>query len=166
VIASASSDAYRAARAEHGEESVEVPDELASDLARTLIEPLRDRLVAAIDTAAEPGETSAQVAERIGARYREWKNRAAEASSDDILVAAYSRGHFDAAGGGAQLTWRTPPAGCCPDCADNALEPTAKGETFPTGQVHPPAHAGCRCGVTSDAPDAVDLATAEADSTV
>src|SRR5262249_13982451 len=77
---------------------------LATELARTLIEPLRERLVAAIDTAHEPGETSAQVAERIGARYREWKNRAAEGSSDDVLVAAYSRGHYDAAADGTHLT--------------------------------------------------------------
>jgi hypothetical protein len=35
--------------------------------------------------------------------------------------------------------------GQCPDCDDNALEPTVKGEAFPTGQPHPPAHPGCRC---------------------
>ena len=23
--------------------------------------------------------------------------------------------------------------------------PTVKGEAYPTGQLHPPAHAGCRC---------------------
>jgi hypothetical protein len=36
--------------------------------------------------------------------------------------------------------------GPCPDCDDNALAgPTPRGEVFPTGQPHPPAHAGCRC---------------------
>ena len=55
---------------------------------------LRERLVATIDAAHEPGETSNQVAERIGARYREWKNRSAESSTDDALVAAYARGHL------------------------------------------------------------------------
>ena len=36
--------------------------------------------------------------------------------------------------------------GPCPDCDDNALAgPTPRGEAFPTGQLHPPAHAGCRC---------------------
>ena len=82
-----------------------VPDDLASDLARAMVEPLRDRLVATIDAAHEPGETSNQVAERIGARYREWKNRSAESSADDALVAAYARGHYDAAADGAVLTW-------------------------------------------------------------
>jgi len=35
--------------------------------------------------------------------------------------------------------------GRCPDADDNALEPTVKGQRFPTGQAYPPAHPGCRC---------------------
>jgi hypothetical protein len=36
--------------------------------------------------------------------------------------------------------------GPCPDCDDNALAgPTPLGQPFPTGQVAPPAHPGCRC---------------------
>ncbi|MDQ1468059.1 MAG: hypothetical protein QOH10_2474, partial [Actinomycetota bacterium] len=156
VMVAAVSEAYRTALAAAGgsaafdADSPEdlVPDDLAPSLAHAMVEPLRDRLVAAIDAAHEPGETTSQVAERIGARYREWKNRSAESSTEDALVAAYSRGYYDAAPDGAMLTWSTPPAGCCPDCADNALEPTRKGEKFPTGQVYPPAHPGCRCAVT------------------
>ena len=46
----------------------------------------------------------------------------------------------------ARLQWLVDDDGHCPDCDDNALAgPTAKGETFPTGQLHPPAHPGCRC---------------------
>jgi hypothetical protein len=40
--------------------------------------------------------------------------------------------------------------GKCPDCDDNALEPTVKGSDFPTGQPHPPAHPGCRCLLVVD----------------
>jgi len=47
------------------------------------------------------------------------------------------------------LTWSVPPDGCCVDCADNALEPTRKGEAFPTGQAYPPAHPGCRCALVN-----------------
>ena len=43
------------------------------------------------------------------------------------------------------LRWVPADPGRCPDCDDNALEPTLKGATFPTGQQHPPAHPGCRC---------------------
>jgi DivIVA domain-containing protein len=156
VVSSAASDAYRLARADAMNGDTEdgghaAPDDLAPALARAMVEPLRDRLVATIDGGHEPGETAVQVAERIGARYREWKNRSAESSSDDALFSAYSRGHYDAAPDGALLTWRVPPDGCCVDCADNALEPTRKGEGFPTGQPYPPAHPGCRCAVTVDA---------------
>jgi len=113
----------------------------------------------------EPGETTHQVAERIGARYREWKNRSAESSVEDALVGAYARGRYDLATDEAVLTWCTPPGGCCPDCTDNALEPTRRGETFPTGQHHPPAHPGCRCTVVSVVSDARSTVSVEAEST-
>jgi DivIVA domain-containing protein len=158
VVATATSEAYRlgwctsqsGAPEGAADGDTSLPDDLARDLARAMVEPLRDRLVATIDGAHEPGETSNQVAERIGARYREWKNRSAESSADDALVAAYSRGRYDGAVDGAVLTWCVPPSGCCVDCADNALEPTRKGEAFPTGQAFPPAHPGCRCALAVD----------------
>ena len=54
-----------------------------------------------------------------------------------------------------KLRWLPVQTGHCPDCDDNALEPTTKGEKFPTGQAHPPAHPGCRCFlVPFDAADA------------
>jgi DivIVA domain-containing protein len=168
VVLSAATEAYRLGRSASdpgASDDVTVPDDLAPDLARAMVEPLRDRLVATIDTAHEPGETSSQVAERIGARYREWKSRSAESSADDALVAAYARGHYDAAADGAVLTWQVPPSGCCVDCADNALEPTRKGEDFPTGQAYPPAHPGCRCALVSDDSDGVSGAAADVGST-
>jgi DivIVA domain-containing protein len=168
VLVKAASEAYRLghrASANGDGADTAVPDDLAPDLARAMVEPLRDRLVAAIDAAHEPGETSSQVAERIGARYREWKNRSAESSADDALVAAYARGHFDAAADGAVLTWSVPPNGCCVDCSDNALEPTRKGEVFPTGQAYPPAHPGCRCALVSADSDAGTGASLDVGST-
>jgi len=161
VVLAKVTDAYRSAR---GADAGALPDDLAKEIARTMVEPLRDRLVAAIDDQHEPGETSNQVAERIGARYREWKNRSAEAAVEDALVGAYARGRYDAAADDAMFTWCTPPGGCCPDCADNALEPTRKGETFPTGQQYPPAHPGCRCATVSVDSDAIPSETFEAES--
>jgi hypothetical protein len=167
VMTAAASEAFWAARTLDGGDAGagEVPDDLVGTLARAMVEPLRDRLVATIDGVHEPGETANQVAERIGARYREWKNRSAESSAEDALVTAYARGRYDAASDGSMLTWCTPPAGCCPDCADNALEPTRKGETFPTGQTYPPAHPGCRCGVASVVSDALASVPPGAEST-
>ena len=61
-------------------------------------------------------------------------------------AAAYAFGAFSAAPV-EELVWVVDRAeGGCPDCDDNALAgPTPRGSAFPTGQVHPPAHAGCRC---------------------
>jgi DivIVA domain-containing protein len=170
VVLSAVSEAYDLARRrEAGDmeigDAVAVPDDLAPGIARTMVEPLRDRLVAAIDGGHEPGETASQVAERIGARCREWKNRSAESSVEDALVGAYARGSYDSAADDAVLIWRAPPGGCCPDCADNALEPTRKGETFPTGHQYPPAHPGCRCTVVSVVSDARPSGSVQAEST-
>ncbi|MDQ1533120.1 MAG: hypothetical protein QOF28_881 [Actinomycetota bacterium] len=162
VVLPPASEAYKKAV---GDDARIVPDDLADGIARAMVEPLRDRLVTAIDGTHEPGETTNQVAERIGARYREWKNHSAEASVEDALVGAYSRGRYDAAADDAVLTWRTPAGGCCPDCTDNALEPTRKGESFPTGQQYPPAHAGCRCTIVSGGPDAHSDESVEAEST-
>ena len=63
----------------------------------------------------------------------------------DLLAAAYARGAFDATPSGAVLRWVPAEVGQCPDADDNALEPTVKGQAFPTGQPYPPAHPGCRC---------------------
>jgi len=102
--------------------------------------PLRSRVVDAIDRGDEDGIT-----DRVNARYREWKLQTMEGAVLDTLAAAHARGVYDGAAGDARLAWLVAADGCCPDCADNALEPVRKGEAFPTGTAHPPAHEGCRC---------------------
>jgi hypothetical protein len=73
-----------------------------------------------------------------------------EGAVHDALHAAWVRGAFTAAPDGHVLRWVLDPLGTCPDCEDNALEPTTKGGSFPTGHVHPPAHPGCRCMITPE----------------
>ena len=51
VVLAAVSEAYALAHAGGDDESATVPDDLAPELARAMVEPLRDRLVAAIDGA-------------------------------------------------------------------------------------------------------------------
>jgi len=59
---------------------------------------------------------------------------------------AFVRGAVAAAPDGISLRWIVDDEVPCPDCDDNALAgPTPKGQKFPTGQLHPPAHQGCRC---------------------
>jgi DivIVA domain-containing protein len=117
----------------------------AAALARDLVEPLRERLSRALAGAADADDPSV-VAESLRATYRQWKVAQVEECARHHVVAAFSAGAFAATPDVATLQWLVDDDGHCPDCDDNALAgPTAKGEPFPTGQLHPPAHPGCRC---------------------
>jgi DivIVA domain-containing protein len=143
VIGDALARAYIAGRRDVDADqssTIDVPDDLAATSAAQLLSTLRDRLVAALDDSDTDG-----AADRVSARYREWKSQELEARLEDVVRGAYARGVYDAAPEGAELRWVVAEPRCCADCADNALEPVTKGEAFPTGQQHPPAHPGCRC---------------------
>lgn len=79
--------------------------------------------------------------------YRMWKSDRLDAHVDDIAVAAHSRGAYLALDNAATVTWSVDPSSpCCSECEDNSLAGgITKGEKFPTGHAHPPAHPGCRC---------------------
>jgi DivIVA domain-containing protein len=143
VVHEALGEAYGAGRLAAGGAAAPADDELVLEAAATIVLPLRERISSAIDS-GEEGDTSGLV-ERIGARFREWKNQSLEDSLVDALSMAWSRGVYDASPEGAVLRWVPDVEGRCADCDDNGLEPTLKGSTFPTGQLHPPAHLGCRC---------------------
>jgi hypothetical protein len=123
---------------------VDVAD-LAEECGSGIVSPLRRRLEQAIESGA--GEDQAVLVESLGAAYREWKTQRIERLAGDVLSAAFSRGTWQACPAGAQLRWVVEDAdGPCPDCDDDALAgDIPKGEAFPTGQAHPPAHSGCRC---------------------
>jgi DivIVA domain-containing protein len=123
------------------------PRALLTEVATTVVAPLRERLEGSLQSidARTPADTEIAIAQSLGARYREWRGEQLEGVLGDALAVAYSRGVFDAAPDGSRLRWVPAVVGKCPDCDDNALEPTVKGSDFPTGQAHPPAHPGCRC---------------------
>nr|MDQ3385567.1 hypothetical protein [Actinomycetota bacterium] len=120
---------------------------LASELASELVAGLRPRLSRAID---DGGGDEGAATEALSAAYREWKTSRIEPLARHHVLSAWAAGSF-AAAPKAGLQWVIDPeVGCSPDCADNVLAgPTPKGEPFPTGQLHPPAHAGCRCLVVA-----------------
>ena len=128
------------------------PRALLTELSTAVVAPLRERLGASIEQidGRTPADTEIAVAQSLGARYREWRGEPLEGALGDALAVAWSRGVFDAAPDGARLRWVPVAVGKCPDCDDNALEPTVKGSDFPTGQAHPPAHPGCRCLLVVD----------------
>lgn len=131
--------------------SPNAPERVVKEIAADLIGPLRERLtttaaaVVAEGPYESPAELHREMVSAIGARYREWRGPELEMRLGDGLAAAYARGAYDGAPSGSHLHWVTDAAQRCPDCDDNSLEPTLKGQCFPTGQPHPPAHPGCRC---------------------
>jgi DivIVA domain-containing protein len=148
VLSPAIVEAYVAARtaAEPDAEPVsEPPQRMVTGMVEVLVSPLRDRLLAAVEETVGDDANPDVIAHRIGARYREWKGEELDNRIRDLLAAVYARGVYDAAPEGARLRWVPAEQGQCPDADDNALEPTRRGERFPTGQQFPPAHPGCRC---------------------
>jgi len=143
VLRDAIDRAYSAGHVAAGADAVPATDDVAGEAAESVVVPLRERLSAAIDSG--DGSDTGGLVERIGARYREWKNQSLERSIGDALSAAWTRGVYDAVPDEAVLWWIPFEEGRCSDCDDNALEPTVKGKQFPTGQAFPPAHPGCKC---------------------
>jgi DivIVA domain-containing protein len=130
-----------------GSADATAPPALLTELTAGLVSPLRDRLessLASID-ARNPADAEIAIAQSLGARYREWRGQGLDDALGDVVAVAYARGQYDAVPRGTRLRWVPARLGKCPDCDDNALEPTTKGEAFPTGQQYPPAHPGCRC---------------------
>ncbi|HET9075377.1 MAG TPA: DivIVA domain-containing protein [Acidimicrobiales bacterium] len=120
-------------------------EDLAGETGSGIVDPLRRRLEQAVERNAD--DDPAVLIESLGAAYREWKTQRIERLAGDMLSAAFSRGTWEAAPDGAVLRWIVEDTdGPCPDCDDDALAgELPKGEVFPTGQHHPPAHSGCRC---------------------
>jgi hypothetical protein len=147
VLQPAVDTAYGAGAASAGGDAERAPAPVLHELSAVLVTPLRDRLSATLAEIDEPtpADTELAIAQRLGARYREWRSQQLEAALDDALASAHARGVYDAAPEGARLRWVPVQPGTCADCDDNALEPTVRGADFPTGQPYPPAHPGCRC---------------------
>lgn len=113
-------------------------DTIADDLASTVVTLLRRRL---------SGTEMPDAAERIGAAYREWRGERIEQLAKDRALDAFGAGVLVGSGRFGGVRWvRGGDGPGCADCEDNALAGrVVPGEEFPTGHVHPPAHAGCGC---------------------
>ena len=144
-----------------GSSAGRAPASVLADLSSVVVAPLRDRLSSTLSEIDErtPADTEIAIAQRLGARYREWRSQHLEPMLGDVLSAAHARGTYDAAPADVRLRWVPVQVGKCPDCDDNALEPTVRGNDFPTGQQYPPAHPGCRCLLVVDTDSDSDSAT-------
>jgi len=108
------------------------------------VRPLREKIQRAVEQSNGDRE---EMSNLIRSVYREMKMQRVEQQVSDIVRMAYSRGAYLVLDQGTQVCWMVDPNGpSCADAEDNSLAgSTDLGSEFPTGHVHPTAHAGCRC---------------------
>ncbi len=108
------------------------------------IRPLREKIQRAVE---QSNSDKDEMSNLIRSVYREMKMQRVEQQVSDIARMAYSRGAYLVLDQGTQVCWMVDPNGpSCADAEDNSLAgSTDLGSEFPTGHVHPTAHAGCRC---------------------
>ena len=108
------------------------------------IRPLREKIQRAVE---QSNGDKDEMSNLIRSVYREIKMQRVEQQVSDIARMAYSRGAYLVLDQGTQVCWMVDPNGpSCADAEDNSLAgSTDLGSEFPTGHVHPTAHAGCRC---------------------
>jgi hypothetical protein len=156
IVEPALADAARAGASVTGnaaDVSAEAVATVANDLALELILPLRRRLDERLHEAAAVGDDQFTASDRVSSAYREIKTQRAARLAEEWLAAAWAVGVHAATPSGAAGTWASDPERpCCTDCDDNGLAGgVVKGQAFPTGHLHPPAHPGCRCVVVPTA---------------
>jgi DivIVA domain-containing protein len=124
----------------------------ADELALELVVALRERLARNVEDGTAAGDDVNGVIDRVGTTYREWKLQRIEPAARQAVATVFARNAFAATPDGTMLRWIVDDdGGPCPDCDDDALAgPTRKGDPFPTGQLHPPAHPGCRCVLVAE----------------
>ena len=112
-----------------------------------LLELRRAHLARALENADSDGVELAEMADHVRAAYREWRTRSVPDLAGDLATSGFALGEQAAAGDGTSWCWMVDNGGLpCSDAEDNALAgPTPCGSAFPTGDIVPPAHPGCRC---------------------
>ncbi|MHB8504923.1 MAG: hypothetical protein ACYDEN_04275, partial [Acidimicrobiales bacterium] len=124
---------------------------LSRRLGAALVEPLRRRVEGLVHDLGEEDDREA-LTEAISAAYREVKIQRIEGVAVDGVCSAYVRGWWEAVPAGTSLRWVASDAdGACADCFDNTLAGSVpRGTAFPTGELLPPAHDGCRCMLVAE----------------
>lgn len=107
----------------------------------------RAHLQRALDHAESAGIDLAELGDHIRAAYREWRTQSVPQLAGDLATAGFALGEQAAAGPGTPWCWEPDHGGLpCSDAEDNALAGALEcGAAFPTGDLVPPAHPGCRC---------------------
>ncbi len=117
---------------------------LSRSIDETIVRPLRDRIQRCVEQSNGSREEMSSLVRSV---YREWKMQRVETNIPDLACLAYSRGAYLVLDANTPVCWMVDPDGpACADAEDNALAgATPLGTQFPTGDLHPIAHGGCRC---------------------
>ncbi len=112
-----------------------------------LLELRRAHVQRALEHAESEGAELAELGDHVRAAYREWRTQSVPQLAGDLAAAGFALGEQAAAGTGTLWCWEADHGGLpCSDAEDNVLAgPVECGVAFPTGDVVPPAHPGCRC---------------------
>ncbi len=113
-------------------------DECVRDLAVTVVVALRKRMAA---------DGNEQASERVNAAYREWRGARIERLATDAGRRAFHLGVILASRGHSVRFLNAPHDPPCDACALDAATHREAGQSFPSGSLHPPVHAGCACTV-------------------
>jgi hypothetical protein len=107
----------------------------------------RAHLERTLAEAEESALETTDLADRVRATYRDWRSGSLADLAGDLATAGFALGERRAAGPGTPWRWVVDHGGLpCADGEDNALAGEVPCEDpFPTGDVMPPAHPGCRC---------------------
>lgn len=113
-------------------------------LDESTIRPLREKIQRSVEQCNGDRD---EMSNLIRSVYREMKMQRVEQQVSDIARMAYSRGAYLVLDQGTKVCWMVDPNGpSCADAEDNSLAGSiGLGSEFPTGHIHPTAHAGCRC---------------------
>lgn len=113
---------------------------IVSDLLRQLHERVRAALERHVD------DRDAIIGE-VRSTFKQARSETLTKVVTDVAHFAYARGVFTACDTAGKVCWVVDANGpACADAQDNALAGAIRhGEAFPTGQLHPLAHDGCRC---------------------
>jgi hypothetical protein len=119
--------------------------DVAAEVAVDLVTSLRERLATAFAQPTDDDEDAAS--EAVRAAYRELRGQRVDPAGAHAVLVAFNRGVLDAAASGTVVGWlATESMGGCPTCEGNvAATAVVAGEPFPSGDIAPPSHPGCRC---------------------
>lgn len=122
-------------------------DTLLNDRLEAFLALHRAHLERAVVEADEQGLDASELGDRVRATYRDWRSSSLAEFAGDLAIAGFAHGERRAAGPGTPWRWVVDNGGLpCADGEDNALAGAVGCEQpFPTGDLTPPAHPGCRC---------------------